>query len=145
MPTTHHMHFAGHPLRVYQFFDGQLWFDCRDIARVLDYPDALDAVRSHCTRTGIQRGTGEPPVLLIDLPNTMRLVVSSPSRKAELFEEWLRHGCLNRFFCRLMLPHEGQLKVDARPLARLFWREQYWVKVSDVAAALGPRLTLPAR
>ena len=140
MPTPHLMHFAGRPLRIYQFFDGQLWFDCRDVAKVLGYPDALEAVRTHCNHNGLHFGIGERPVVLVDLPNTLRLLIHSSSEQAALFEEWLRHDCLNHFFCRLLLPSEGQVRVDAQPLLRLYWRDQYWVKLSDVAEALGPRL-----
>ncbi|KTT10101.1 hypothetical protein NS2R_19905 [Pseudomonas oryzihabitans] len=142
MPTSHLMHFAGRPLRIYQFFNGQLWFDCRDVAKVLGYPDALEAMRAHCNRNGIHLGSGDRPTMLIDLPNMMRLLIGSSSEHAERFEEWLRHDCLNRFFCRLLLPSEGQVTVDAQPLIRLCWRDQYWVKLSDVAEALGPRLRL---
>jgi len=136
------MHFAGYPLRVHQFFDGQLWFDCRDLAKVLDYPDLLEAVRTHCNRNGVQMGSGERPTLLVDLPNALRLVISSTSTRADLFEEWLRRDCLNRFFSRLMLPSEGQVLVDGKPLLRLCWNDQYWVNLSEVAEAIGPRLRL---
>lgn len=145
MPTPHHLHFAGRPLRVYQFFDGQLWFDCRDIARVLEYPDPLEAVRLHCRRDGVHLGLGERPTLLIDLLNTLRLLASSTSERAELFEEWLRRDCLNRFFSRLLLPSEGQVLLDGKPLLRLCWQDQYWVKLSEVAGAIGPRLRLEQR
>lgn len=140
MPTPHLMHFAGRPLRIYQFFDGQLWFDCRDVAKVLGYPDALEAVRAYCNRNGLHSGMGERSVLLMDLPNTLRLLIHSSSEQAAAFEEWLRHDCLDRFFCRLLPPSEGQVLIDRTPLIRLCWRDQYWVKLSDVAEALGPRL-----
>ena len=142
MSTPHHMHFAGHPLRVHQFFDGQLWFDCRDLAKVLDYPDPLEAVSSLCTRNGVHRGSGERPTLLVDLPNTLRLVINSTSPRAAIFEEWLRDDCLKRFFCRLMLPNEGQVLVDGKPMLRLCWNDRYWVPLSEVAEAIGPRLRL---
>lgn len=140
MPTPHLMHYAGRPLRLYQFVDGQLWFDCRDVARVLGYPDAQEAVRSHCSGNGLRPGAEQGTVRLIDLTNTLRLVIHSPSEKAAAFEEWLRGDCLKLFFCRIVPAQEGQVRVDSKPLARLRWRDQYWVKLADVAAALGPRL-----
>lgn len=142
MPTPHLLHFAGRPLRVYQFFDGQLWFDCREVAKLLDYPDPLEAVRSHCNRDGVHQGLGERPTLLIDLPNTLRLLIGSTSERAGPFEDWLRRDCLKLFFSRLLQPGEGQLLLDGQPLSRLCWRDQYWVKLADVADVIGPRLRL---
>lgn len=140
MPTPHLMHYAGCPLRIYQFFDGQLWFDCRDVARLLGYPDAQKAVRSYCRGSGLRPGVEEGTVRLIDLTDTLRLLIHSPSEKAAAFEEWLRGDCLKLFFCRIVPAREGEVRVDSKPLARLRWRDQYWVKLVDVAEALGPRL-----
>ena len=62
--------------------------------------------------------------------------------KAGPFEDWLRRDCLTLFFSRLLQPGEGQLLLDGQPLSRLCWRDQYWVKLADVADVIGPRLRL---
>lgn len=74
--------------------DGEIWFVANDIATLLGYKRANDAVRQHCKEKGtvkhrIPTKSGEQEMLLINEPNVYRLIVKSQLPSAERFEEWL--------------------------------------------------------
>lgn len=140
MPGNHHLQFEGRPIRVHQFADGQPWFYGSDIALLLGYPDDLKAIHSHCSQGGLRLGPEAQQFRLIDLPNVIRLIVNSPTSQAVRFEAWLRAEGLKPFVCRLATPDEGQVMLGVQPLPLLYWRDQHWLRLTDVAQPLGFKL-----
>jgi len=74
--------------------DGEIWFVGSDVAKVLGYKNAPDALLRHCKPKGIVKhdslksNTGSL-LTLINEPNVYRLVIKSKLPSAERFEEWI--------------------------------------------------------
>lgn len=74
--------------------DGEIWFVASDIAKVLGYKNAPDAIIRHCKPRGIVKhdiptSSGIQKMTLINEPNVYRLISKSQLPSAETFEAWL--------------------------------------------------------
>lgn len=74
--------------------DGEIWFVGSDVAKVLGYKNAPDALLRHCKPKGIVKHdslkSNKGSILtLINEPNVYRLVIKSKLPSAERFEEWI--------------------------------------------------------
>jgi prophage antirepressor-like protein len=74
--------------------DGEIWFVAADVAKVLGYSNARDAIKRHCRDRGVVKRdiptqSGIQAVTLINEPNIYRLIVKSQLPSAEQFEQWL--------------------------------------------------------
>lgn len=74
--------------------DGEIWFVASDVAKILGYKNAPDAIARHCKHKGIVKHdslkseTGSL-LTLINEPNLYRLISRSQLESAELFESWI--------------------------------------------------------
>jgi len=74
--------------------DGEIWFVASDVAKILGYKNAPDAVNRHCKTRGIVKrdiptNSGVQSMILINEPNVYRLIIRSQLDSAEKFENWL--------------------------------------------------------
>lgn len=73
--------------------EGQAWFVGRDVAKVLGYADATNAMKQHCKgvvkRHPLQTGGGLQEVRILSEGDVLRLVVGSKLPAAERFERWV--------------------------------------------------------
>lgn len=84
--------FEGAQVRLVLGEDGEPWFIASDVARVLGYADADQAVRAHCkaAKTCPVEMTGQVRhVKIIPERDLYRLVLRSRLPAAERFEEWV--------------------------------------------------------
>lgn len=74
--------------------DGEIWFVASDVAKILGYKNAPDAIARHCKPKGIVKHdslkseTGSL-LTLINEPNIYRLISRSQLESAEQFESWI--------------------------------------------------------
>lgn len=74
--------------------DGKEWFIARYVCDILDYTNASDAIKNHCKERGVAKryiptSSGMQLMTIINLPNTIRLIVRSKNKKAEDFQDWI--------------------------------------------------------
>ncbi|MGE4072162.1 MAG: phage antirepressor KilAC domain-containing protein [Lysobacterales bacterium] len=88
------MQFENESVRVHADSSGELLFVGRDVATVLGYADATNAMKQHCRgvvkRHPIidSRGRAQEARMLAE-PDVLRLIVSSKLPAAERFERWV--------------------------------------------------------
>jgi anti-repressor protein len=84
--------FDGRCVRAVANVDGDTWFVARDVAEVLGYQRARDAISQHCkgaVKHRLLTEGGEQDVTLIPERDVYRLVMRSRLPAAERFEEWV--------------------------------------------------------
>ncbi|WP_292727162.1 phage antirepressor [Microbacterium sp. UBA837] len=73
--------------------DGEPWFVARDVAAILGYANAADAISKHCKGVAnhypLQTAGGAQHVRIISEPDMLRLIVNSKLPAAERFEQWV--------------------------------------------------------
>ncbi|HOB66631.1 BRO family protein [Ottowia sp.] len=93
IPGTREIELEKLPIRVVAI-DGEVWFVGKDVAEVLGYKDATNAMKQHC------RGVAKHhPILdslgrtqearILSEPDVLRLIVSSKLPAAARFESWV--------------------------------------------------------
>ena len=84
--------FESHSVRAFNI-DGTPWFVGKDVAEVLGYKDAVNAIKLHCKGVAkyhpLSTAGGTQDVRILNEPDTFRLVVNSKLPEAERFERWL--------------------------------------------------------
>ena len=82
--------FDSAAVRVIQI-DGEPWFVGKDVATVLGYVNAADAISKHCKgvakRYPLQTPGGMQEIRLINEPDMLRLIVGSKLPAAERFTQ----------------------------------------------------------
>ncbi|WP_208450531.1 BRO-N domain-containing protein [Burkholderia ambifaria] len=84
--------FRSTPVRIV-VIDDQLWFVGSDVANLLGYSNAADAIRKHCKgvakRYPLHTTGGTQSLRVLSEADMLRLVVSSKLPAAEVFERWV--------------------------------------------------------
>lgn len=132
MPTSLHPRFEGTLLHIQHADDGRLWFHGGEITRLLDYPDGAAAIHQHCRLAGLSFGEAEQPEPRMDLENVYRLIVASPSPRANAFATWLTHRFLPPLCSAQAQPKPSRLYVFGRRLQVIDWQDTWWMAMRDV-------------
>ncbi len=118
--------------------DGEPWFVANDIAEILGYVDAKQAVRDHCKCAKLLKGVDSTPlttsprgITIIPERDVYRLVMRSKLDAAEKFEDWVTSEVLpsirktgsysiqqynipKTYAEALKLAYEQQLQIEAK-------------------------------
>ncbi|AQV02588.1 BRO-N domain-containing protein [Desulfococcus multivorans] len=88
--------FNGHDLTAITGEDGQPWFVGNEVAKILGYADAKQAVRMHFKYPKMLKGVESTPltssprgITIIPESNLYRLITRSKLPSAEKFEDWI--------------------------------------------------------
>lgn len=83
---------AGQSVRTVMI-DGEPWFVARDVASILGYVNAADAIAAHCkgvaNHYSLPTAGGNQQVRIISEPDMLRLIVNSNLPAADRFERWV--------------------------------------------------------
>lgn len=84
--------YAGQQVRTV-VVDGEPWFVAKDVAAVLGYVNAADAISKHCKGVAnhypLATAGGTQSARIISEPDMLRLIVNSKLPSAERFERWV--------------------------------------------------------
>ncbi|MDY0197582.1 MAG: BRO family protein [Tenuifilaceae bacterium] len=118
--------------------DGEPWFVANDIAEILGYVDAKQAVRDHCKCAKLLKGVDSTPlttsprgITIIQERDVYRLVLRSKLPSAEKFEDWVvsevlpsikktgvysvrQYNIPKTYAEALKLAYEQQLQIEAK-------------------------------
>ena len=85
--------YNNHNVRTMTDDNGEIWFVAKDVAEILGYTDAKQAIRMHCKASVLakecQINTLHPQTKLIPERDLYRLIMKSKLPAAEAFEEWV--------------------------------------------------------
>lgn len=123
--------FDGFQVRVIVDLEGNPWWVAADVAQVLGYSSAKDALRSHVRdhQKGRQQlptpGSGQH-VLIVNEGGLYRLIMRSPKEEAERFQDWVTDEVLpaiRRTGSYSIVPAVPQTFAEALELAAKQQRE----------------------
>ncbi|WP_227461682.1 BRO family protein [Cupriavidus pauculus] len=109
--------FHGSNVRIYILDDGQPWFVARDVASLLGYAKARNAIAEHCKAArllSLPTAGGMQQMTVIPERDIYRLVMRSRLPAAERFEEWVVGEVLptlNRTGRYQMAAHAGSPQI----------------------------------